>query len=132
MCLADNYSKQLISLYEEIIEQHNNVVKELKDIELIHNDIEHIIENENFNASQGFMYAKKLQEIRKKRRLLKAELVTLEQLRHNYVNKNYNDIKSLRGNIIKEDEKYQQLIEEKKYRNRMIAKEDILYAQYVG
>jgi uncharacterized protein (DUF2164 family) len=52
-------------------------------------DIEHDIENSNFNACQGFAKAKALQEKRRYRRRLKNEQMLLEPL-HDYIAKNKN------------------------------------------
>ena len=132
MCLAEKYSNQFIDLCQEVTDEFNRVEKELSKMDLAEQDILHFIENENFNASQGFMYAKKLQEIRRDRRLVKKESATLKNLKDNFINKNYAELKTVSGAILKQEELLQKRINDKKYNPRVIAKEDVLYAQYIN
>ena len=55
--------------------------EELQKIEWEIQDILHIVELSNFNASEGFKWAKELQRLRKARRALKDELESLEKVK---------------------------------------------------
>ena len=43
-------------------------------------DVDHIIENLNFNASQGYALAKKIQEIRRERREIKDRIEQIKEM----------------------------------------------------
>lgn len=59
--------------------EHNE--EALKKVELEIQDLLHLIELTNFNASKGYRLAKELQKARQRRRAIKDELETLEPIR---------------------------------------------------
>ena len=63
---------------------------ELNKYDLMCTDIEHKIENSSFSASQGYLLAKKLQEVRKERRKVKNEQEKCRLL----LNKNFAQLRS--------------------------------------
>lgn len=63
--------------WKELGEDLNNINNRLC-------DLEHKIENDNFNACEGYKLAKQLKEIRQERRKIKNEIAQLEPL-YNYL-----------------------------------------------
>ena len=63
MCEAYNYSKKILKLFNEVEETYKGFVEELSNLDKQQSDILHFIEEGNFNAYQGFLYSKKIQEI---------------------------------------------------------------------
>jgi len=80
MCLA---SKYLTGMREAVTEIENGV-KELTELQSFYDkelsEVYHRLETEKFNASEGYYFAKRLQEILQKRRVVKKELANLKSL----------------------------------------------------
>lgn len=125
MCKGIDYCQQLTDILANIINDHNILNKQFSKINMEQQDLLHYIENDNLSASQGYIYSKALQEVRKKRRVIKNELDILENLKKSFVDKHYNNLKSITGNLIKENEKLQLVLINKTYSPRVISKEDV-------
>ena len=69
-----------INQYEE---QGEELSSKLSELDIKTQDILHYIENENFNASQGCILAKKIKELRIERRIIKNKLQLLNLFRTN-------------------------------------------------
>lgn len=79
-----NIEQALLSVrdvYIHLPKRYEEVQKEIKKCELELEDLEHVIELHNFNASKGYQLAKEIQKTRKRRRDLKNELEQLESIR---------------------------------------------------
>lgn len=105
MCLAKDYSDQLLSIYSSIEVSFKEISDKLSNIDIEEQKILHEIENTKFNAYKGFLLAKQLKEIRTERRKIKNELVPLMNLRDNYLQKNNDLLNTIHTNIIKQEEK---------------------------
>lgn len=115
MCRAKHYTEQLLSIFDNIkhdIEQNNLQIQELDNLQ---QDLLHIIENDKFNAYEGYMLAKKIQEARTARRIIKIEQQTLLNLKNNFCDKSINQLKMTAGNIRRQDEVLMRLTENKVY-----------------
>jgi chromosome segregation ATPase len=73
--------KIALNALKEIEDDSSNLGKELSRLDVAEQDILHIIENLKFNASQGFVLAKKLKEIRESRREIKHRLEQAKEIR---------------------------------------------------
>jgi len=80
MCKASEILKNLISSYQEVNAEYNSLSKELSRCDLIEQDLLHLIENSNFNAAEGYFYAKKIKDTRIERRRIKLELTTIQKV----------------------------------------------------
>jgi len=105
MCLAKDYSDQLLDTYNNIENSFKELSDKLSNIDMEEQKLLHEIENTNFNAYIGFLLAKQLKEIRMIRRNIKNELIPLMNLRNNFLQKNNELLKSVHTNIIKQEEK---------------------------
>lgn len=77
MCKAIEYSNKVLKVYDEISKDFSILCDEQSKTDLMIQDILHTIENTNFNASEGYKYAKQLKDIRNGRRDIKNEHETL-------------------------------------------------------
>lgn len=125
LCKAKKYAEQLLNIYEQIENDLQTLYTEKSKLEGLELDILHIMENEKFNASQGFKLAKMIQDARKDRRELKIEIETLANLKKSFVDKNINILKSTYGNIKKKDEILNSLKENKVYNPRVLETTDL-------
>lgn len=82
--------------------------EELQKIEWEIQDLLHIIELTNFNASEGYKWAKELQRLRQSRRVLKDELESLEKVKEfvsypkpseKVISKTLGELRSIEGNL---------------------------------
>lgn len=74
---------ELSSFFMQLPNQIKYLEKEVQLCNLETSDLLHLIELDNFNASDGFKHAKDLQITRQKRRELKDELEILSDLQEN-------------------------------------------------
>ncbi|MBU5342300.1 hypothetical protein [Caldifermentibacillus hisashii] len=68
-------------IYVNLPKRYDEVKREIKQSELEIEDLEHVLEFSNFNASDGYKLAKELKEVRQRRRTLKNELELLEVIK---------------------------------------------------
>lgn len=85
------YAQELQTIINELHNENQQLNKELSKWDSARCDIEHFIEFGNFNASQGYRYAKALKEIMKQRRLVKNKMEKMQFL-HKYNNQSTRDI----------------------------------------
>jgi predicted nucleic acid-binding Zn-ribbon protein len=81
MCKANEYINKIKSVVSNINNEIALLNKELNKIERVHSDIEHKIENTNFNAAEGYALAYSLKITRNKRRDIKNEIYRLESIK---------------------------------------------------
>lgn len=81
MCKASEYLNQLDSIVRNIDREYSRVSKKQQEYDLMLSDHYHKIETANFNACEGYYLTKELQEILRKRRVIKDELARLNSLR---------------------------------------------------
>jgi len=104
MCLAKDYSDQLINIYNNIEDSFKELSDKLSCIDIEQQKVLHELENNSFNAYKGYLLAKQLKEIRIERRKIKNELTPIMNLRNNYLQKNNDLLKTVHTNIIKQEE----------------------------
>jgi hypothetical protein len=114
MCLASKYLNQLDEVAKGIENDYKKLSKKQSEYDLQISELYHKIETANFNACEGYYFSKQLQEILRKRRTIKNELVRLNSLRdtlnlrNSLNNKNLCRSKQSLNKIIKNTNKYQQ------------------------
>ena len=102
-------------------ESNEELSNELRRVDLMEQDVLHIIELLNFNASNGYKFAKMLQTIRRSRRKIKDrmdERKTAEKLIKTYVNSGFKNL--LEGAIVT-SEKIQNAVQNRSYRLRELS-----------
>lgn len=124
MCQAKKLGEQVMQLTNNIKNLLAEYNRQLSNIDIQISDILHFIENENFNASQGYGYAKKLKQLRMERRRVKIEIEPLRMLNSTTL-KNLQPLKCTLGHITKKDEELHKCIDERKYVPRAITKEEV-------
>lgn len=130
MCEAKKLAQQITNLIEQTNQLYNEYNKKMSNITLKIEDVLHYIENDNFNACQGYVYAKKLQELRQERRLIKNELEPLHMLKTRLENNiNIRELSKTVDIIHKKEVALQDCAGGKKYKPRVITKDDVLVLQ---
>lgn len=102
MCKALHLANDIEGKLQEVINTYDQLLKDQEKNNDLLCDIEHIIEFDKFNAYEGYLYAKKLQETRNTRRSIKNELKTLRPL-YEYAKQRMNDMKMKKESITKQD-----------------------------
>lgn len=82
MCLATNYLNQIELIVEDVKGDMKKLNKKLSQCDKNISKLYHDLEVSKFNACEGYYFAKNLQELLQKRRLVKSELHRLESI-HN-------------------------------------------------
>ena len=118
MCKALKYAENLINIFQEIENDIINLNQQYKETDLKQQDLLHMIEGDNFNASEGYCLAKTIKDTRINRRNYKNEIKTLIMLK-TVVDKHINDFKCITGNIKREDVQLHKCSENKMYTSRV-------------
>ena len=79
MCVKD-LVLELESIMNKIEKKHEELKDKRSKIDLLREDLLFLIENGNFNASQGYKYAKALQKIQSERSDITKELCAIQVL----------------------------------------------------
>lgn len=119
MCKAKEYVNQLKEISESIQNDVNQLHRKLTKLEGMQQDILHMIENDSFNAAEGYFYAKKLQDIRRERREIKNEIEIMSYLKSTPKIID-GHVKQIEPNINKIDSKLTYLTEHKIYNPRVL------------
>jgi hypothetical protein len=125
MCKAQDYSEQLLEIYNNINTEVRRLCAEVNTADLYDMDMLHIIENTNFNACDGFKLAKSIKENRTFRRQIKNELETMKQLKNNFIDKNMELLNQTHQEVIRRDVILTGLTEHKVYNPRVLGKENV-------
>jgi len=120
MCKAKKYTDQLIEIYDNINKDINHCNSEISRLDLISQDILHIIENGNFNVVQGYKLAMKIKETRVERREIKNEYFTLDNLKKSFCDKNFQLLKETHERIKKQDYNLTKAKEIKYYKPKVL------------
>lgn len=119
MSKAVDYISEFVKIIEHSNIDYHRLTRDLEKVERQILDIEHFIENETFNASQGFYFSGSLKKLKKKRRKIKYELKTLKMLNDTFEKTlNLEFYKKLEKDICNEEERLTYLKENKKYNTR--------------
>lgn len=105
-------------------EEKTSLIDKQSYYDLAEQDILHTIENDNFNASDGYKLAKKIKNLRGERRQVKNQLELINEFQNNS-NKliNNNNRKILISNL---KHKYV-ILKNSKYHYKVLSKEEIKY-----
>ena len=125
MCKAKHYSEQLLKTYEKIDEDIRLLYLQLSRLDGLQQDILHIIENGNFNASEGYLLARMIKNARIERRDVKIELDTLNNLKRNFCDKSINRLKFTSNSIKDQDNTLLKLREERVYNPKVLDTTDL-------
>ena len=120
MCKAKKYTDLLIEIYDNINKDINHCNSEISRLDLISQDILHIIENGNFNVVQGYKLAMKIKETRVERREIKNEYFTLDNLKKSFCDKNFQLLKETHERIKKQDYNLTKAKEIKYYKPKVL------------
>lgn len=101
MCMALDYLNKIDNIFTEIQTKKEALTSELSKVDLELEDFLHYVEFENFNACQGYKYAKKIQELRQTRRDIKDELAPLSHLHNSITLHTHPKVKKLSQSIDK-------------------------------
>jgi len=135
MCLATNYSSQLLEIYHNINSDVKRLTEEVRTANLFNIDMLHEIMNTNFNASEGYKLAKQIKDNQLFRQQAKCELTTLIQLKK-YINANLHSLNQVHSEIINEDVRYKYNIENKVYNPKVMdskttSKPEVIGREYI-
>lgn len=123
MCIAANYSEQLLEIYNNINTEVYRLCAEVNKADLYDMDMLHIIEKGGFNACEGYKLAKMIHENRVSRRKAKNELEPLKRLKNNFIDKNMELLNKTHQEVIRRDNILTDLTERKVYNPRVLSKE---------
>jgi hypothetical protein len=123
MCLAKDYSEQLLEIYNNINQEYESLNAELSKTDLYLQDILHMIENTNFNACDGYKFAKLIHDARIKRRKIKDELIPLMNFKMGFIDKNKRMLDDSYKSIIKTDNKLTTKTKNKTYTPKVLGVE---------
>ena len=104
MCKAKRYTEQLLEIYDNIDKDFEYYNSEISRLDLLPQDLLHIIERSNFNVVEGYKLAKMIKDTREERRNAKIEIKTLYNLKKTFCDKNIHQLKCTHGQIKREDE----------------------------
>lgn len=83
MCLASKYLNQLENVAKGIEDDYKTLSMKQSEYDSRISEIYHKIEVSNFNACEGYYYSKQLQDLLRKRRIIKDEMNRLDSLKVN-------------------------------------------------
>jgi hypothetical protein len=120
MCIAKDYSEQLLELFENINKDAIEIYKQLDEANLIEIDLLHMIEKGGFNASEGYKFAKMIHDNRVRRRQIKNELKPINKLKSSFIDKYIYELQSVARTVAEEDAELTRLTENKVYKPRVL------------
>ena len=122
MSKALEYIEKILATIKEIDEVYGSMTVELDYENRKEIDLMHIIENNNFNAAQGYKLAKMMKDSREHRRVLKNELEALLKVKLSFIDSDKSKIKltDLKTRVRDISELHERLNREKTYRPRAL------------
>lgn len=121
MCKAQILSKTILNAYQESQNYIDGLYQRLSELDKTQQDLLHFIENDNFNACEGYFYAKQIQEVRQERRQIKYEIETMKILVDTIQPRtNIKKIEIATNKILIKDKKLHKLVENKTYNPRVL------------
>jgi hypothetical protein len=115
MCLAKDYSEDLLIIFDNIIAEFNRLSYELSQADLREQKILHTIEKGKFNASEGYKLSKQIHDNRKRRREIKNELEPLGILKCNFIDTHKNILTKTYNSVTRKDNVLTHLTENQIY-----------------
>lgn len=122
MCLAKDYTNQLLEIYNNIKADVHRLKEEVSIANQFNLDMLHTIENTNFNACEGYLLAKQIKDNQTFRRQAKCELETLRKLKDSFIDANMDLLSMISQEIINEDNRYKHNMEYKVYKPRVMGR----------
>jgi len=92
MCKASKYLSELESLTTRIHNDYEKLCKKQSHYDKLLTEKYHQLENAKFNACEGYYHAKDMQEILRKRRIVKGERHKLDILYQSLKNQNISSV----------------------------------------
>jgi len=120
MCRAKRYTEQLLKIYDEINNDVEYFKHQIDELQLLEQDLLHIIENGNFNVVEGYKLSKKIKNARIERRDYKIELETMINLKKTFCDRNIEYLKNKYDDIKRQDALLLSLKENKIYKPRVL------------
>jgi len=120
MCRAKRYTEQLLKIYDEINNDVEYFKHQIDELQLLEQDLLHIIENGNFNVVEGYKLSKKIKNARIERRDYKIELETMINLKKTFCDRNIEYLKNKYDDIKRQDALLLSLRENKVYKPRVL------------
>ena len=121
MCKAQILSEIILNAYQESQSYIDGLHKRLQELDKAQQDLLHFIENDNFNACEGYFYAKQIQEVRRERRQVKYEIETMKILVDTIQPRtNIKKIETASNRILVKNRELQKLTENKVYKPRVL------------
>ena len=100
---AIDFLNQISAILNQADCEYKALSKQLSLLDLETQDVLHFIENETFNAAQGFNFAKQLKEIRIKRRAVKQDFELLQIFLSNIDTQNFTRVSKKLQNKIQQN-----------------------------
>jgi len=120
MCRAKRYTEQLLEIYDNINQDLKYFNYQIREYQLLEQDVLHIIENKKFNAAEGCKLANMIKYARNKRRDYKIEIETMLNLKETFIDKNIEQLKDTYDSVKRQDEILLELKRNKVYRPRVL------------
>jgi len=120
MCKAKRYTEQLLEIYDNINNDLEFFNHQIKEYQLLEQDVLHVIENEKFNAAEGCKLANMIKHARNERRYYKDEFETMLILKKTFCDKNIEYLKYTYDNVKRQDDILLELKRNKIYRPRVL------------
>ena len=120
MCRAKRYTEQLLKIYDNINQDVEYFKHQIDELQLLEQDLLHIIENGNFNVVEGYKLSKKIKDARNKRRDYKIELETMINLKKTFCDRNIEYLKNKYDDIKRQDALLLSLKQNKVYKPRVL------------
>lgn len=89
MCKSLELTETILNTFVQIEKEFKNLKDEIESTNDETQDILHDIELSNFNAAEGYFMAKKIQDVRRRRRQAKDEMEKLNMI-YTYISQNQN------------------------------------------
>ncbi|MEW9093719.1 MAG: hypothetical protein AB2417_01445 [Clostridiaceae bacterium] len=121
MCRPVEIIEQIIKSCDELEDLFKESTAKLSLLDRMQQDVLHAIEGNNFNAYHGYLYAKKLQEIRKERRTVKKQINLIAKAKEDYINI-YKLAKASKNKVAKLDSKLTYVIDNNIYKPKVLDK----------
>jgi len=131
MCLATNYTSQLLEIYHKINSDVKRLTEEVRTANLFNIDMLHEIMNTNFNACEGYKLAKQIKDNQLFRQQAKCELTTLVQLKK-HISTNIHSLNQVHSEIINNDTRYKYNIENKVYNPKVMGTKTVSEPEVVS
>jgi uncharacterized protein YukE len=107
MCVTTKHIDKLQKFIDDMISDKEALRNKLSEIDRSISELYHQIESSSFNAYQGYLFSKELQESLRKRRVIKSELHRMFDLERLLKNRGvFTSVSKARDNVDKSCERF--------------------------